>query len=101
MAVDSLRSVAGLLTEAYAPLHAIMARRSDVPEAAAPDTVFTTVKATSDVRARARTPTMLLCAKRSAGLFPPRAALGRVTHTPDMASCSGCGTGVSHLCSCC
>ena len=50
MAVDSLRSVAGLLTEAYAPLHAIMARRSDVPEAAAPDTVFTTVKATSDVR---------------------------------------------------
>ena len=50
MAVDSLRSVAGLLTEAYAPLHAIMGGRTDVPEAAALDTFFTTVKATADVR---------------------------------------------------
>ena len=51
MAVDSLRSVAGLLSEAYGPLQALMGGRSDVPEAAALDTFFTTVKATADVRA--------------------------------------------------
>lgn len=51
VAVDSLRSVAGLLTEAYSPLHDIVFGRTDVPENHGLDAFFSIVKATADVRA--------------------------------------------------
>ena len=50
VAVDSLRSVAQLLTDAQPPLQETVQGRSDVPEHHALDTVFTAVKATADVR---------------------------------------------------
>ena len=50
VAVDSLRSVAQLLTEAYQPLHDTVHGRSDVPEHHSLDTTFLAVKATADVR---------------------------------------------------
>ncbi len=50
VAVDSLRSVAGLLTDAYSPLHDIVFGRNDVPENHGLDAFFSIVKATSDVR---------------------------------------------------
>ena len=49
VAVDSLRSVAQLLTEAYQPLHDTVHGRSDVPENHSLDTFFSAVKATADV----------------------------------------------------
>ena len=48
--MDSLRSVAQLLTEAYQPLHDTVHGRSDVPEHHSLDTTFLAVKATADVR---------------------------------------------------
>ena len=50
MAVDSLRSAAQLLTEAYQPLHDTVHGRADVPEHHSLDTTFLAVKATADVR---------------------------------------------------
>lgn len=49
VAVDSLRSVAQLLTEAYHPLHDVVHSRTDIPENHSLDTVFSAVKATADV----------------------------------------------------
>lgn len=49
MAVDSLRSVAGLLSETYSALHDSVFGRTDVPENHTLDTFFSTVKATADV----------------------------------------------------
>jgi len=49
VAVDSLRSVAQLLTEAYQPLHDTVHGRSDVPENHNLETFFSAVKATADV----------------------------------------------------
>ena len=49
MAVDSLRSVAQLLTEAYQPLHDTVHGRADVPEHHSLDTTFLAVKAAADV----------------------------------------------------
>lgn len=49
MAVDSLRSVAALLTEAHQPLAEVVHGRPDVPEGASLETVFSAVKATADV----------------------------------------------------
>ena len=51
VAVDSLRSVAGLLSDAYSRLHEAVFGRTDVPENHTLDTFFSTVKATADVRA--------------------------------------------------
>ena len=47
--MDSLRSVAQLLTEAYQPLHDTVHGRADVPEHHSLDTTFLAVKATADV----------------------------------------------------
>lgn len=52
VAVDSLRSVAGLLSEAYGPLHEAVFGRTDIPDDHTLDTFFSTVKATADVRER-------------------------------------------------
>ncbi len=49
MAVDSLRSVAGLLSDTYSALHDSVFGRTDVPENHTLDTFFSTVKATTDV----------------------------------------------------
>ena len=49
VAVDSLRSVARLLTEAYQPLHDVVHGRTDIPENHYLDTFFSAVKATADV----------------------------------------------------
>ena len=48
--MDSLRSVARLLTEAYQPLHDVVHGRTDIPENHSLDTFFSAVKATADVR---------------------------------------------------
>jgi hypothetical protein len=50
VAVDSLRSVAGLLSDAHSSLHDIVSGRTDVPENHGLDTFFSIVKATADVR---------------------------------------------------
>ncbi|BDA40427.1 Syndetin [Coccomyxa sp. Obi] len=50
VAVDSLRSVAGLLSDAYSALHDSVFGRTDVPENHTLDTFFSTVKATADLR---------------------------------------------------
>lgn len=50
VAVDSLRSVAGLLSDSYSGLHEAVFGRTDVPENHTLDTFFSTVKATADVR---------------------------------------------------
>ncbi len=47
--MDSLRSVARLLTEAYQPLHDVVHGRTDIPENHSLDTFFSAVKATADV----------------------------------------------------
>ena len=47
--MDSLRSVAQLLTDAYQPLHDVVHGRTDIPENHSLDTFFSAVKATADV----------------------------------------------------
>lgn len=47
--MDSLRSVAGLLSDTYSALHDSVFGRTDVPENHTLDTFFSTVKATADV----------------------------------------------------
>ncbi len=49
MAVDSLRSVAVLLTKAHQQLAEVVHGRPDIPEGASLETVFSAVKATTDV----------------------------------------------------
>ena len=64
VAVDSLRSVARLLTEAYQPLHDVVHGRSDIPENHSLDTFFSAVKATADVSPAFLCPCALCCAER-------------------------------------
>ena len=69
--MDSLRSVAQLLTEAYQPLHDVVHGRTDIPENHSLDTFFSAVKATADVRPAVSRPLcrVVLCVK--AMLQPP------------------------------
>ena len=62
MAVDSLRSVAALLTEAHQPLAEVVHGRPDVPEGASLETVFSAVKATADVS----------CSRHASGTCKPK-----------------------------
>ena len=70
MAVDSLRSVAALLTEAHQPLDEVVHGRLDVPEGASLETVFSAVKATADVS----------CPREASGTCKPTLSLLCMCH---------------------
>lgn len=72
--MDSLRSVAALLTEAHEPLDEVVHGRLDVPEGASLETVFSAVKATADVS----------CSREASGTCKPKLPLLCMCHEPSV-----------------